>query len=126
MDGDGSMSIATGIDNDPVGDAARVDDWRVPVDATFLLLRRPDDVGAVAAGAGAFVTRASDARPDAPGHPRDLADRLAEAFANDDTFEAIRLEPYLRATAARLSQARASWPQGAPSSGLPGCSPSGP
>ncbi len=35
-------------------------------------------------------------------HGRSASDpRLAEAFANDDTFEAIRLEPYLRATAAR-------------------------
>src|SRR5688572_11041253 len=35
-------------------------------------------------------------------HRRSAGDpRLAEAFANDDTFEAIRLEPYLRATAAR-------------------------
>jgi 5-methylthioribose kinase len=35
-------------------------------------------------------------------HRRSAGDRhLAEAFANDDTFEAIRLEPYLRATAVR-------------------------
>ncbi len=35
-------------------------------------------------------------------HRRSAGDpRLADAFANDDTFEAIRLEPYLRATAAR-------------------------
>ncbi len=47
-------------------DAASADDWRVPVDATFLLLHRPEDVGAVVAEAAAFVARASDARPDAP------------------------------------------------------------
>ncbi len=47
-------------------DAAAADDWRVPVDATFLLLHSPEDISIVAAQTASLVARANDASPDAP------------------------------------------------------------
>jgi hypothetical protein len=46
--------------------AARPDDWAADVDATFLLLRRPGDLDAVAAQTGRYLARANAADPGAP------------------------------------------------------------
>jgi putative ABC transport system permease protein len=54
------------FDARPTSAAARADDWAGVVDATFLQLRRPEDLGPVAAQMGRYVARHNAAAPDAP------------------------------------------------------------